>query len=163
MQISPKAALHFATRHPKDGLTSQGGAQRRADRLLAHVLQATPCSSEENGKQESGRRAEEKEEGAAGVIDGTSVRRLSGGQLLVEWTADYYCYHMRCYWGEEADKTAILTARKVLFVGWTDGAENLVVCDDPAPEAERLHFVLEDAATRTSSEVFTFVAPGKER
>eukprot|EP00666_Eupelagonemidae_sp_cell4sb_P004127 gene4127-22036_t len=55
---------------------------------------------------------------------------------------------MRCYWGTTPDKAKILSAKRRLFAGWTDGnnnTDNLIICEDPAPGTKALHFVLQHA------------------
>uniref|UniRef100_A0A7S4Q9R4 Uncharacterized protein n=1 Tax=Alexandrium monilatum TaxID=311494 RepID=A0A7S4Q9R4_9DINO len=128
---------------------------RRLRCVAWHVLRAAACDGAED----------DAEAGPAGVglIVGVSARRLSGGMLLVEWGAGEYCYHIRCYWGTGPDRQAILAQRRVLFVGWSDGAENFVVCEDPAPEARNLHFVLQDAASQATSRVFALAPPSERK
>eukprot|EP00747_Dinoflagellata_sp_TGD_P020027 gnl/TRDRNA2_/TRDRNA2_127550_c0_seq2.p1 gnl/TRDRNA2_/TRDRNA2_127550_c0~~gnl/TRDRNA2_/TRDRNA2_127550_c0_seq2.p1 ORF type:complete len:130 (+),score=23.53 gnl/TRDRNA2_/TRDRNA2_127550_c0_seq2:103-492(+) len=120
----------------------------RLSRLGAHVLQARACAREsqscEQGEQEPG------------VIEDATVRRVPGCMLAVEWSAESWSYRVRCFWGTVPDKQRIINDAKLLFIGWCDAQANVVMVEDPDPAQENLYFVLEDAATLASSDVFTF-------
>ena len=55
-----------------------------------------------------------------------------------------------------SDRALVLAASRTLFLGFADGAQNIVVCDDPAPaqSASRLRFLLVDSESGESSPVF---------
>ena len=97
-----------------------------------------------------------------------SAKRMGGGKLLVRWRGGHYS-HARCYWGlvapdagADAARAQVLAEQRALFLGFADGAPNVVIVDDPAPDApaERLRFVLVDSMTGAATLAFGVQTPG---
>ena len=107
------------------------------------------------------------------------ARRLDDGKLLVRWSGGQYS-HVECYWillparaPGEAEKSwqdaseppaaTVVERGCTLFLGFADGAPNVVVTDDPAPaeDVSRLRFVLVDNGTKRCSRVFA-ATPNKK-
>ena len=104
------------------------------------------------------------------------ARRLGNGKLLIQWSGGHYS-HAQCFWslvaphtgttlaegqGTDAQEASaashakVMAERKTLFLGFADGAPNIVVVDDPAPQApaSQLRFVLVDTKSNESTAVF---------
>ena len=101
------------------------------------------------------------------------ARRLGNGKLLIQWSGGHYS-HAQCFWSliaprtgtmlatgqgtdaQEASHAKVMAERKTLFLGFADGAPNIVVVDDPAPQApaSQLRFVLVDTKSNESTAVF---------
>ena len=97
------------------------------------------------------------------------ARRLGNGKLLIQWSGGHYS-HARCFWSLVAPRTGnapaqdadgheyakVMLEQRTLFLGFADGAPNIVVVDDPAPEApaSQLRFVLVDTKSNESTPAF---------
>ena len=82
-------------------------------------------------------------------IVGVSVSRIGSGMLLVEWDLSEDLRIVRCYWGTQSEKAALMKERNIpLHAGASDvPSTHAFVCEDPDPDAQFLYFVLEDRMT----------------
>ena len=92
--------------------------------------------------------------GKVTTLQGTGTQAGGGGDtLVVEWAG----YHtMACSWGHTRD-----AVEHHLFLGFTDGAANIMLCDKPlaAPKHRQQWYQLVDPTTRRRSPLFVERTP----